>query len=331
MTLKATEAIVDALGNRAFFTPRFVSYNGSKVGCTVHDGLDPCGSMCINKGRYCLMDPSPFHDRLTGASGADVVIENLRRKCIWQLTTSGDNKERGVGKQWWRYVNDFGEDCNQKEETFMNKQCAINIMKKHKIDVHAVEACMQPYGRDVDEANPLLEGDLKQQTALQILRLPALFVDGVHARGRIDASGILNMICAGYGPHDPPAICSCADQNALAMMHCVTQGGAMMDGKIVTNGVSFTSLFFILTMVAMGVSSAGYVYWKRSQRHMREQVRSILAEYMPLEDQSDNYDNGLHSPKMHPAVLASAKSPRGYLPTNGFSMTDDDDDPNHVL
>ncbi|KDO23286.1 hypothetical protein SPRG_11600 [Saprolegnia parasitica CBS 223.65] len=315
ITLKTTEDIVLALGDRAFFTPRFVAYNGSRVGCNVVDGLDPCGNMCINKGRYCLMDPSPFHDRMSGASGADVVIENLRRKCIWKLASTED---AGVGKKWWRYVNDFGDECNQKEETFMNKQCAVRIMKKHGIDAHAVEQCMQPYGRELDVVNEMLEADLKEQTALQLLRLPALFVDGVHARGRIDTSGILNMICAGYGTHDPPAICSCSDQNPLALLGCVKQGGALDASSIIQNGVSFTTLMVILTFAGIGVASAGYVYWKRSQRQMREQVRSILAEYMPLDDQSDELDG-----HMHPAAVAAAKSPRGYMPTNGFLMDDD--------
>ncbi|RQM27316.1 hypothetical protein B5M09_002784 [Aphanomyces astaci] len=319
--LKAAETIVDALGDRAFFTPRFVMYNGSKVGCDIHDGVDPCGNMCINKGRYCLMDPSPFHDRTEGASGADVVIENLRRKCIWDITSKEDP---GVGKKWWRYVNIFADECNTREETFMSKRCALDVMKKVKIDVGAVEECMQPFGPNLDEVNPWLEADLKEQTALQLLRLPALFVDGVHARGRIDASGIMNMVCAGYGIHDPPAICSCSDQNNMALINCIKQGGAV-NGAALGGGVSFTTLVFILALAGVAVASAGFVYWKRSQRQMRDQVRSILAEYMPLEDQSDEMDSMIGGTKLHPAAMAAAKSPRGYMPTNGFVMTDDDD------
>lgn len=320
-TLAQLEDVVTALGSRAFFTPRFVSYNGSKVGCHYDDGdfSQACGNMCLNKGRYCLLDPSPFHDRDSGASGADVVIENLRRKCIWRSVSKNDP---GVGLKWWQYVKASGAECGQDENVFKERHCAEKIMRKLQIDTHEVETCMHPYGVDVDAKNPMLEEELKEQTALQLLRLPALYVDGVHARGRVDPTSILGMICAGYGVHDPPAICSCANQAPMGLLECVKVGGisnaAMMGGG---GGYSFGSVLVIMLFVAGAVSTAGFVYWRRTQRHMREQVRSILAEYMPLEDQGlldevddDEYDGH----RMHPAAVAAAKSPRGYMPTRGF-------------
>ena len=47
---------------------------------------------------------------------------------------------------------------------------------------------MQPYGPDVDKVNDLLEAEIKQQTELQLLRLPTVYVDGVHARGTVPSS-----------------------------------------------------------------------------------------------------------------------------------------------
>ena len=38
----------------------------------------------------------------------------------------------------------------------------------------------------------------------------------------------------------------------------------------------------LLTIGIMG--TAAFMHWKRSQREMRDQVRGILAEYMPLDD-----------------------------------------------
>lgn len=325
-TLSKLEEIVTTLGSRAFFTPHFVSYNGSKVGCHYDDGdfSQACGNMCLNKGRYCLLDPSPFHDRGSGASGADVVIENLRRKCIWNIVSKEDP---GVGLKWWKYVKDSGEECGQDENVFKERKCAEKIMRKHKIDAHEVEKCMQPYGLDVDEKNPLLEEELKEQTALQLLRLPALYVDGVHARGRVDPTSILGMICAGYGVHDPPEICSCANQAPMGLLECVKVGGISNAAIIGGGGYSFGSVLVIMLIVAGAVSSAGFVYWRRTQRHMREQVRSILAEYMPLEDQGlldDENDDEYDGHRMHPAAVAAAKSPRGYMPTRGFLEEEED-------
>lgn len=322
-TVKDLEEMVTALGDRAFFTPRFVSYNGSKVGCHYEDsGLSQaCGNMCLNRGRYCLLDPSPFHDRESGASGADVVIENLRRKCIWKQVTK---EEPGVGLRWWKYVKESNEVCGKDESLFKEKSCAEKVMKKFDIDVEDVERCMQPFGIDEERPNPMLEEELKEQTALQLLRLPALYVDGVHARGRIDATSILSMICAGYGPHDPPEVCSCANQGAgVGLMNCVKAGGISNAAVIGGGGFSFGSVFAIVLFAVGLVAVGAVVHYRRTQRQMRDQVRSILAEYMPLEDQPLMEEEGLEGERMHPAAVASAKSPRGYLPTRAF---DDDDD-----
>ncbi|CAH0475299.1 unnamed protein product [Peronospora belbahrii] len=328
LTLSNLEEMVTALGDRAFFTPHFVSYNGTRLGC--HDdgnlGASVCGNMCLNNGRYCLLDPSPFHDRSYGASGADVVLENLRRKCIWKLESENSP---GVGLNWWKYVKASGAACGKDEDVFRGRACPEKVMKELNIDVKAVEKCMQPYGIDVDQVNLLLEEELKEQTALQLLRLPALYVDGVHARGRVDPTSILGMVCAGYGVHDPPEVCTCAGQSSSGLLDCVKVGSLANAASIAsTSGYSFTSLVVVLLAFVGIVAAGGFVYWRRTQRHMRDQVRSILAEYMPLEDQSMNEDYDLEDEKsqmLHPAEVAAAKSPRGYMPSRGFLEEGEDE------
>ena len=46
-------------------------------------GVQNCGSLCTNKGRYCMTDPD--FDTKAGVSGSDVVKESLRQKCVWNL------------------------------------------------------------------------------------------------------------------------------------------------------------------------------------------------------------------------------------------------------
>ena len=46
-------------------------------------GVSNCGSLCTNRGRYCMTDPD--FDTKAGVSGADVVRESLRQKCIWNI------------------------------------------------------------------------------------------------------------------------------------------------------------------------------------------------------------------------------------------------------
>lgn len=313
------EPMVAAFGARAFHTPHFVSYNGSKVGCHSKNGENACGNMCLNRGRYCLLDPSPSHDQDTGASGADVVIENLRRLCLWQYASK---KEPGIASNWWKYVKESDSLCGQDEMLFRQKSCTDKIMKKYGFDPVQVEKCMQPYGMNVDAVNPILEKELQKQAELELLRLPALYVDGVHARGKIDPASAFSMICAGFGPHNPPEICSCAQQSTISLVECVKVGGVSNAVLVAGNGgLTFGSIAFITLFICATISAAGYVYWRRTQQHMRDQVRSILAEYMPLEEQ------GLldeESPHRHPAEVAAAQSPRGYLPSRDYLKDDDE-------
>lgn len=67
-------------------------------------------------------------------------------------------------------------------------------------------------------------------------------------------------------------------------------GVARWVGQVVTQGVSWGGVVAIVSIMAIAMTAAGFVYWKRTQEQMREQVRSILAEYMPLEDTSDPAD-----------------------------------------
>jgi hypothetical protein len=40
----------------------------------------------------------------------------------------------------------------------------------------------------------------------------------------------------------------------------------------------------LIVAAALAMATAGAVYYKKTQDSMRDQVRGILAEYMPLED-----------------------------------------------
>jgi hypothetical protein len=89
-----------ALGKQAFFTPHYYIVDGERAGCDLM-GLNECGTMCTNSGRYCALDPDEDLD--VGASGADIVNEAARRSCIWNLY----GKDDGIGKEWYVKMSSF--------------------------------------------------------------------------------------------------------------------------------------------------------------------------------------------------------------------------------
>mmetsp|Transcript_13071 Transcript_13071/g.22212 ORF Transcript_13071/g.22212 Transcript_13071/m.22212 type:complete len:508 (+) Transcript_13071:1614-3137(+) len=261
-----------ALGSHSQFTPHMYIYDGLKSGCQGEDGSNQCYNLCTNNGRYCATDPDNDLDK--GISGADVVRESLRRTCIWKLY--GDD---GVGVQWWDYVDEFMSRCDN-EEYFANKDCYKDAMAHSGVDAHDVEGCMTDSGGlDGDEENALLKTQLADKEASGVVILPAAYVNSAAIRGALEFAVIFKAICAGFVKGSEPEICmkcsSCQDE-----YHCVKNGfcaGA-------PGSVSFP--FFAGTMVVLVFIFAclGLIQWQRSQRQMREQVKGILAEYMPLDE-----------------------------------------------
>jgi hypothetical protein len=58
--------------------------------------------------------PDPDKDPYHGFSGKDIIVENLRQKCIWNHyggELAEDKSQEGVGMAWWDYVHEFTDSC----------------------------------------------------------------------------------------------------------------------------------------------------------------------------------------------------------------------------
>lgn len=80
-----------------------------------------CKSQCINNGRYCA--PDPESDFSKGYDGKDVVLENLRQLCVFEVATA---KNRPW--VWWDYVTDFQIRCPMKDKLY-NQDCAEKVIE----------------------------------------------------------------------------------------------------------------------------------------------------------------------------------------------------------
>lgn len=278
--LKEFKEAAVALGKRAYFTPQMYIYDGIRSGCQGLNGENDCYNLCTNNGRYCATDPDNDLDR--GISGADVVKESLRRKCIWQKYGADD----GVGEPWWDYVNEFMFRCNT-EEYFSSKQCAKDAMGHAGVDAKLIDQCMSDSGGLEDDVdNVFMEEQLAAKDQSGVVILPAMYVNRVSIRGSLEFPVVFKAICSGYASGTIPSVCStcsgCNDQKT-----CITNGHCGV--KKTEDAVSQMHLVYAMVAMAAVFGIFSLIQHRRYQSQMQAQVKGIIAEYMPLEsDQNQN-------------------------------------------
>lgn len=278
MFLKEFKPIAEALGDRAYFTPHYYLY-----GCP--GGGDRCRDMCTNSYRYCISG------REYGISGAGAVQETLRQLCIWKYYGAED----GIGSVWWDYVGNFRSHCIPSDYDYKtHEDCTKKVYKLSNVDAGVIDQCISNSGGvDKDAPNVFLDQELEYQLRRGYLVNHAAVVNGAVVHGSLNAGNVFRAICAGFVEGSTPKICQqCFGCAGVA--GCVESGGQCSSGQIMVTPNSKQAvskhtfvIFMVLTIGILG--SVGAWYRKKTRADMRDEVRGILAEYMPLEDNETPY------------------------------------------
>lgn len=271
------------LGKRAYFTPHMYIYDGERSGCRSEDGDNICYNLCTNFGRYCAMDPDL--DLTTGISGADIVAESLRRICIWKHYGEND----GIGLVWWDYLQEFMSRCDN-EEYFANVDCVEDAFKHSGVDGKAINQCMKDSGGlTQDRANQFFDEQIAEAESTGVVIIPAAFVNGAAIRGALSFENVFGSICAGYLAGTEPSVCakcnSCPD-----VYECAANGGQCGDfssSSAQKNTVSKKTFAGSLLLVCACFGALGVVVYGWQKRQMKNEVRDLVAQYMPLEEGND--------------------------------------------
>lgn len=155
-----------ALGDRGHFYPHYMLHNGTRTNCGANGANktdDLCYGMCTNNGRYCY----PTHHY----NGTAVVVEILRRSCIWKHhgQAKGD-----IGRKWWDYVSYFDENC----EAYTNDKCIHEAYKYAQIQKDEVDNCFADTGDPTgDVPNSLLDAALRAQIEYGVTVAPTVWVN----------------------------------------------------------------------------------------------------------------------------------------------------------
>jgi len=129
------------------------------------------------------------------------------------------------------------------------------------------------------EENDLLQEQLDEKETNGIVIMPVVYVNGVAVRGQLEFATVFKAVCAGYAPGTEPSICTkcskCHDEKA-----CVVNGGKCPASEGTVGQSTFVASMASVILVFSGIGAICYI---RQQRIMKDQVRGMIKEYMPLE------------------------------------------------
>lgn len=310
-----------ALGSAALFTPHYWFIDGASQGCYPYRAELNCDNQCTNKGRYCSVDPDD--DLNAGVSGADIVKENLRQLCLWNILNSTTDGAYAIDG-YWTYINKFedADGCVNKTTTDANgetvmdwEKCSFALIRSTvSSDVEkAVKTCIESsggYGDMIDEENTMIAKELSWKKELSLYLRPTVIVNEQRVIGSVacptngtpENCGVLGAICTGFANRDDVAVCrgpidqDCADiykdacgtcnGKTTNKSNCGSSASGGSGGAAASQGGGVGVGAIIAIALVFLVAVAGMVYWymKRREDAMREDIDSLLKQYLPMQD-----------------------------------------------
>lgn len=145
-------------------------------------------------------------------------------------------------------------------------------------------------GLEGNTKNTLLEREIEAAERAGVVVLPTMFVNSAPLRGAMTINNVFTAVCAGFSDGKQPDIChkcsNCGDVN-----ECLKKGSCKKGGNNSSTGAVSKKTFGLTLLLVCGIfGAAGYIHWRKTREEMRDQVRGILAEYMPLEG-GENMDH----------------------------------------
>ena len=173
----------DKLGKKLKFTPRYkyLNFVNEQFDNTIYEKSK---IPCVKEKRFCS---TPNHS-LQIDNPRSVLLENIRETCIYQE----------FGQEiYWKYMMQFTLLCVDIKNPFFNEKCAINVIKKIKLeenDVTLLQKCM----KQIIFYESKIDNDFNTYAKRKIYSIPALFINGVLYRGSWYSKYIFRSICNGF-------------------------------------------------------------------------------------------------------------------------------------
>lgn len=303
------------------FTPHYFLWDGVRWGCT-KDGLK-CSSQCTHEGRYCNPDPdNDLEKGVSGADVVRENLRQLcvwqqanEGRAGAAESGPGAASVGPGGAAWWEYASAFAALCHggttADPDTF-NEACSKRVHDSiDGLTWSATQLCVEASNRE-DGSNALLELEIKSRTDKGILVLPTAVVNNVVQRGSITPTTVLTTICSGFLASTEPELCRCVESHTLQdaaacaeaqesaecsneEVYCeglktcaatLQECEAIAEARAAAGSpaLSVGAIVAITFSAVLALAGGGLAYWRNEKKKVRNEVREILQQYMPLEE-----------------------------------------------
>lgn len=303
-----------------------------------------CGTQCTNCGKYCYVDPNG--DLNSKPDGEDVVREAAYQKCLWQW---GQNNAAPL--LWWHYIlARQALVCGTNPNPIACQASAASQVPVPPDAAAFISTCMGTLDYLAAGPNALLESELNWAAEWQPLQSPYMFVNNFTYPGSFSCAdpanvatcGPLSIICKGYAEGTAPALCTgngcpsgverdacgVCGGSATTPTNCVNGcaagvdrdacgvcgGGAAPGSDCAGPSAKFPTglVIGIILLVCALLSGGVYLYMRRQNNRMRDDIDSLLKQYLPLDGQA-----GLNGSS---AAKSGTRSPTAQNPNQNLRL-----------
>jgi hypothetical protein len=233
------------LGKKVLFTPHIY---------TTYDLPYFKEQDCISNGKYCM----PVQDISITNTGKELIEEGLRQICIYNLTIGKNNAQ-----SYWDYIDAVQQEC----PGAYSVKCSNKLISKVKVNIKSVEECFnKSFSNGV---NTILEMEHTIYLNASVQYIPAVIVNNITLRGRLENKYIFQTICNGFD---------------VLPVECTAEFVEKKETKV--SGLMIVMLILMLLVINLLL----FYFYKRSTKKdintMDMYVSAAVTNYMAMKERN---------------------------------------------
>ncbi len=183
------------ISDKVEFTPHYISHESPFY--TLNHTIK--SEHCLSNGKYCAQ---PRYD-IGATHGKDILLEDIRQKCIYLISSGKFSKEEANPLLYWNYMVNFYDNCISNKK--FNAECSYETSEDLGVSQDIINQCMmQSFNVEsydnmtFNNTNSLLEKDRDIKENYKIKIFPTILVNNKTIYGAWTYENIFEAVCSGF-------------------------------------------------------------------------------------------------------------------------------------